>query len=55
MLSWWIIAGLIAAGAAAGGTAGYLASRRPIYPAYGWTLGYDPYWHRWVWVPVCYY
>ncbi len=52
MLSWWVIAGLIAAGAAAGGAAGYLASRRPVY---GWVLGYDPYWRCWVWVPVKYY
>jgi|GEM_PF-3546556 hypothetical protein len=52
MLDWWIIAGLIAAGAAAGGAAGYLASKKPIYV---WTLGYDPYWRRWVWIPVKYY
>lgn len=51
MLSWWVIAGVIAAGAAAGGAAGYLASRKP---AYRWVLGFDPYWRRWVWVPVYY-
>jgi len=49
MLSWWVIAGIIAAGAAAGGATGYLASRRAMYR---WVLGYDPYWRRWVWVPI---
>ncbi|HID17461.1 TPA: hypothetical protein EYP26_04115 [Candidatus Bathyarchaeota archaeon] len=53
MLSWWVVAGLIAAGAAAGGVTGYLMSRKPLY-AYGWSLGYDPYWRRWVWIPVWY-
>ena len=49
MLSWCIIGGLIVAAAATGGVAGYAASKRR---GYYWQIGYDPYWHRWVWVPV---
>jgi hypothetical protein len=49
MLSAWVIAGLIAAGAAAGGLTGYAVAKRK---GYSWNLAYDPYWRRWVWVPT---
>jgi hypothetical protein len=53
MISWWVVAGILAASAAAGGLTGYAVSRRyrrPIgyywyYPRYPYP-GYEAYWPR---------